>query len=110
MEFGELEPALQSFVLLHPEYSVPDGADGMCFFASVEFQEVLDELGLLSEGLRETSDGWDVIKVRQIGSPPIEVPRYTIHWAFRWKSLAIDWTARQFWEEARWPEIWKLGS
>lgn len=77
----------------------------MCFYASVEFQELLFEMGLISEEGRERS--WDVVKVWELADGESLPEDCLSHWVFRYHDVFIDWTAKQFHSTMSFPEVFR---
>lgn len=100
----KLTRALEEFVKRYPEYSTPDGAHDKCFMASIEFQEVMFEFGLIDEDGRETL--WDVVEVAVTPYMSLDVnTKYKTHWVFLWSTTLIDVTSRQFDEALPYPTV-----
>lgn len=101
----ELVPAVLRFSLENPQYGSFKGAFGMCFYASVDFQEILFAMGLISEEGRGRS--WDVVKVWELADGEGLSPECTFHWVFKYHDVLIDWSARQFSASYSFPEVYR---
>lgn len=100
-------PVIEAFKQQHADYGTVEEAEGQCMMASCDFQECVEEAGLLDDSEREK--GWDVVRVTSIGADRYDVAALVNqHWVFRWGAYAIDCTARQFIENAPFPAVWKL--
>lgn len=85
-------------------YSTSEGASDNCNHASDEFlHELLAEVGI--EG--EIEHYGQSVEIDHVDYP-YEMPYYVdFHWVVRVGDWLIDWTARQFEEEAPFPAVWK---
>lgn len=111
----DLPPMWQAIVegyrALAPQHADPEEAFGNCFHICVDFQEYLDEKGLIDVDLFETDTvpgGYDVVEVDQLVDGTA-LPRWVkCHWVFRYEEWYFDWSIRQFGEEFAFPEIFKF--
>jgi hypothetical protein len=101
----ELIPAVLRFCQEFRLYGSSIGAENMCFEASVQFQEMLFEMDLISEEGRDKD--WDVVKVWELPDGTILPFSFKCHWVFRYRDVMIDWTARQFDETLAFPEVYR---
>lgn len=78
------------------------GARDMCNEASDEFLHELAKHGI--EGEIEHYDPSIILDLKDY---PHKLSACSYHWAVRVEEWVIDWTARQFEEEAPFPAVWK---
>lgn len=81
----ELDQAIRDFAARHPEYGTPEGAHDRCREASGRFCGMLRERGI------------------HAGVDEIAVVDGMAHKAVEVGPWLVDWTARQFNQEAEWP-------
>lgn len=83
-------------------YDSPEGASDMCNHASDEFIRELTEYNI--KGQIEYYETHIKIDVQDY---PYNLHKCCFHWAVRVGEWVIDWTARQFDEDAPFPAVWK---
>ena len=100
-----LEGAISTFLphAEQEEYNTRAGATDNCTHACDEFLHVLEDFGI--EGDIEYFE--PDIYMDMIDYPWGSMGTSRFHWAIRVGDFVIDWTARQFDEEAPFPAVWK---
>ena len=100
--FALLQAIAEFQVRARMEFSTAELAHNNCNYASDEFLHLLDRFGI--EGLIEHYNGDNPEDLEDY--PYEELYACSYHWAVRVGNLIIDWTARQFSEQAGLPAVW----
>jgi hypothetical protein len=86
-----VKKVVAKFARSHWDLKRADRAEDECFITSVEFQEALDDAGLLASCARGLV--WDVVRVYTCKLYHMTAVN---HWVFRYGEDLIDFTAAQF--------------
>lgn len=82
----------------------PDGAWGQCTESSDSFLHFLDEAGVEGAVIEHFDP---CVRQDRVDYPFGDLIGCSFHWAVRVGDIVIDWTARQFSDDAPFPAIWK---
>lgn len=100
-----LEEAIHEFIeqATEQQWHTAAGAENRCNIASDAFLHVLEEYGI--EGEIEHYEREILLDRKEYPYGALGDSSY--HWAVRVGDTIIDWTARQFDEQAPFPAVWK---